>query len=247
MSGVEAGDSIAIVRYAVDDVQLLYRARLTAESMYRPNHARHSPKKRALCGSLALLGAAASLSLLIYAELHRFNKAWALAAFVPTCFAATQLIDDRAKRAKAADEYVRRYMASTVVRQHMGEHTVRLTTSGVELTSPVEQVTVRWEGVRHFFKEPGYAVVWLDRGCEYIPESACATAGGAEAFIATGQRCLDERGLGFPADLRAHLASHDIRCPGCRYSLRNNTSLICPECSRPLTPNDLPQVWQVKP
>lgn len=159
------------------------------------------------------------------------------------CGAASKLTDNRAARRKAADRRVDQIMQSSLTVAQLGRYTFRLTADGLEHTGPLEARAVRWPGIHCFRAYNGFVFISLGWEVLSIPAHAFDGVGGAQAFADFGNRRLAEEGVGSTKAMIDYLSSHSVKCRRCGYNLRGTTNLVCPECSRPIEMDDVPDAW----
>ena len=92
-----------------------------------------------------------------------------------------------------------------------------------------------WSCIFRIDDVPSYVVI-RDRNGDALPlpKSALGPDGGAE-LLARSRAALASMGFDQTSRIRAYLASHDIGCPTCGYSLHNGAGDRCPECGLELS------------
>lgn len=116
-----------------------------------------------------------------------------------------------------------------------------LTTLGIRVSTPDIDRTRPWANYCDVLCLPGFVVIdAVEYDSVVIPKDNFASAGECQRFV-SAVRALIEAGAGAsPVLIREFLKDHPFACPRCRYDLRGNDGLMCPECGHTLTLADVP-------
>lgn len=209
-------------------------------------------RRRALLNTLAgFAGAAVGLApVFAYAFEMRVSETF---VGLGVCFAAASasaIYSGSRIRAELEDQVQGKSLAtpSRTDAYDWGVWRIAFHAEGVRFTTAYRDGFSRWAVMTEITEYPSFIVLEeISHGAYTIPRDQFATAEAAAAFVGRVRAHLRERGAGVAQRVGVYLATHDVGCPGCGYSLRGSTGVACPECGRALTLADVPAAIERPP